>query len=673
MGRNGHAVPEHTLGPLTRVSPGVVTAREGSATADREVATSGAPGSPVEGGPERPARSGAALWLHTAALAAVLVALLAFVGPSSIVVPDEGLYLAQADALSEGDWSVPRQGVDVDRDGEYSRLLPESVMGDSEIPYARHAAYPVVITPAFRLGDYVGTLVVSVLGLWGAAVSAAFIARRLSQGLAVPTLWIVGLGSPLLFYGYVTMGHALAAATAGAAFLGITRWLDDRAWSGLVLGVPALGLTVLLRSEGMIFALGVAGAVGLLSLAARGTRRFDLRSFLTAVLLGCVVVGTYLLDTRITHAVTGTDGYGVNPGAIAMRDSADPVSGSWVSLLRPFAGSWSSGALWVSIAGLALVAASVVLRARSRTTGGRGGSSPQGTGRHLVQRDTTTLGTAPRSTLAIMLLLVGATAAVGMLVDPPWLVTGLFAAFPLLGAGLIQLRRTDLSPPAAAESPAPSVPREPSVLLNRIVLTTLITSAGLVATLYGNGGAAEWGGRFFHLLIPVVAPAAVLGLERGLHVLPDSQGRILSQRHIAMACALGITAALSISALRVQAGIRAEATDTVDGAMGYAGEQSPGEPPLVIVANVSPGGNSRAFWRPTDSTEVLTTIGLERLAPALRRAAELGRDRVIVVTDATTAELDDEVGEVLAASGWSVLDQAATPLGHSNLFTVGAR
>lgn len=593
-----------------------------------------------------PQRALRRLWLHSGALAAVLVAVLVLMGPSSIVVPDEGLYLAQADSLAKGSWSVPRQGVDVDLDGDYSRLLPESVMGDREIPYARHAAYPLVIAPAFWLGDYVGTIVVSLLGLWGAAVSGAFIAWRLGRRLAVPTLWLIGLGSPLLFYGYVTMGHALAAAAAGTAFVGITRWLDDRAWSGLAAGVAALSFTVLLRSEGTIYALGVVAAIGLLSLPARGTRRFERRAFLTAMLLGCAVVATYVLDTRITDAVTGGDGYELNPGAIAMRDSADPLSGSWASLLRPFAGSWDSGALWVTIAAVSLVGASVLLR------------------------------TAKRSTSALVPLCVGAVAAVAMLVNPPWLVTGLFAAFPLLVAGLIQLRRSDLSPSEpseSSESSESSASSTSSELLSRIVLTTLITSAGLVATLYGNGGAAEWGGRFFHLLIPVIAPAAVLGLERGARVLPDPQGRVLSQRRIAIVCALGITAALSISGLRAQAGIRAKATDTVDGAIAYASEGSDDALALVVVANTSPGGNSRAFWRPADSVDVLTTIALEQLGPTLERAAAAGRDRVVVVSDASLGELHREVGDELEASGWSVLDSAATPSGHSNLFTVGAR
>ncbi|MCZ7631299.1 MAG: hypothetical protein M5U19_20615 [Microthrixaceae bacterium] len=107
------------------------------------------------------------------------------------------------------------------------------------------------------------------------------------------------------------------------------------------------------------------------------------------------------------------------------------------------------------------------------------------------------------------------------------------------------------------------------------MLVTLITSAGLVATLYSNGGAAEWGGRFFHLLIPVITPAAVLGLQRGVRGFPDPPDRVLTQRLVAIACTLVVTAALSVSGLRAQGEIRAKAADTVDGTLAYVSRGIP--------------------------------------------------------------------------------------------------
>jgi hypothetical protein len=596
-----------------------------------------------------PERSSRAFWLNAAALAVVLLGVLALMHPRALVVPDEGVYLAQAEALTEGSWSVGRDATDVDTDGALSRLLPEATLGDREVPYARHATYPLLLAPAFRLGDYVGTLVLSVLGLWGAALSGALIARRLDPKLAIPTLWLIGAGSPLLFYGFVTMAHSLAAAAAGFAFLGLTRWLDDHRWSGLAFGVPALLATVGLRSEGTIYALAVAAAVGLLAFVEPGDRdrsdeptgghanghvdpsriaaairRVDVRAVVTSAVIGVSVVGTYVLDTRLDDMITGNDGYGVNPASIATRASADPVSGSWASLLRPFANSWDSSALWVTLAAVLLVAASVVLRRAPR-----------------------------RSRLALVLLMAAGASALAMLVDPPWLVTGMLVTFPLLPAGLIWLRRSDISSSASSR------------VLYRIILVSVIATGGLIATIYANGGAAEWGGRFFQILIPVLTPAAVLGLHRAATTLP------VAERRAATACVVLVTAALSFGALRAQAEIRGDATDTVDGTIAHISSSFPGDSTLVVVAHLDPNGNSRLFWRSDDSIEVLTTLALEALPPALERAAEAGRDHLVVVTDATRSEFEAEVSGDLDEIGWEVLDVSTTPARDSTLVVIG--
>jgi hypothetical protein len=235
----------------------------------------------------------------------------------------------------------------------------------------------------------------------------------------------------------------------------------------------------------------------------------------------------------------------------------------------------------------------------------------------------------------------------------------MLVAFPLLPAGLIWLRGSDLTSHTSSR------------LLYRIVLVSVIAGGGLVATLYANGGAAEWGGRFFQILIPVITPAAVLGLNRAVGEIPATKHQLVSQRRAAVACAVLITAALSVSAVRVQAGIRADAADTVDGTITYVNEESPGEPALVIVANRDPSGNSRLFWRADDSIEVLTTLALEALPPALEEAAAADRDRVVVVTDATSAEFDDEISNHLDEIDWHVLEVSSTPGGDSNLFLVG--
>lgn len=591
------------------------------------------------------------LWLNAAGLLLVLVALLAVMGPEAVAVPDEGVYLAQAHALSDGSWSIPRAATDVDPNGELSRLLPEAILGDTEVPYARHGTYPMLLAPAFWLGDYPGTLVLSMFGLWGAAVSGAFIARRIDPRLGVATLWLIGAGSPLVFYGFVTMAHSLAAAAAGTAFLGITRWLDDRRVSALAYGLPALLATVLLRSEGTVFALAVAATVGLMALgglrsgpdgtgrAVVGTstgpglpgkgstgsgtpgRHLDPRQIVTSATIGAAVVVTYFLDTKLDEAITGIDGYGVNPASIATRSSADPVSGSWASLFRPFAKSWETVNPWVPISVVALIGASAALRL-----------------------------TPSRTRLPMGLLFVAGAAGAALIVDPPWLVTGLLATFPALAAGLLWLRRSDLSSP----------------LLQRIVVTAVIATAGIVATLYSNGGAAEWGGRFFHLLIPVLTPAAVFGLYRA------SRRFTATQRHVAVACVVMVTVALSASALRVQTEIRSEAAAAVQGAIDFANGSSDGRPTLVVVANARPGGNSRAFWRPDPAVEVISTIALERLHPTLEAAQREGREQVVVVTDVGADEFLSEVSAQLGELRWRILGSSSERPGDTELFLLGA-
>ncbi|MCZ7631298.1 MAG: hypothetical protein M5U19_20610 [Microthrixaceae bacterium] len=74
----------------------------------------------------------------------------------------------------------------------------------------------------------------------------------------------------------------------------------------------------------------------------------------------------------------------------------------------------------MSIAAVALVAASLVVR-----SGALPASRPEGPPSHVATRPT-----ASRSTPALVLLMVAAVAALVLLVDPPWLITGMFAAFP---------------------------------------------------------------------------------------------------------------------------------------------------------------------------------------------------------------------------------------------------
>src|SRR5690606_38951901 len=128
-----------------------------------------------------------------------------------VPMPDEGLYSAQAAYLSEGSWEGDRPAVDVDPHGELVPLFIDAVVGDRHIPYYRHPLYPAVLAGFYRVAGTTGLVLASVIGTWLAAVSAARLARRLDPRLTLPTLWLCGAGSPLLYYAYAVIGHAPAA------------------------------------------------------------------------------------------------------------------------------------------------------------------------------------------------------------------------------------------------------------------------------------------------------------------------------------------------------------------------------------------------------------------------------------------------------------------------------
>jgi hypothetical protein len=575
------------------------------------------PGAPSDDGPARFA-SLRVLWLNAAALAAVLLMILVIMRPSSISAVDEGLYLAQTDALTEGSWSIPLQTADVDPEGILHPLLPEVVLGDRVIPYARHSTYPLLLTPLYWIGGYTGTLVLSILGTWGAAVSAAFISRRIKPQYTLWTLWLIGVGSPLLFDAYLTMAHSLIAAAAGVAFLGITRAVDDRRWIALSYGIPALVLTVLLRSEGVVFGIGLGVAIGVMALGPPRSKRLDPPAVALAVGVGIISAATYFVDTRLDHMITGVDGYGINAVRIATRSSADPITGSWASLFRPFGGSWVEAGISVPLGAMAVILAALSLR--------------------LV----------PRRTLLPLGFCIGAAAAaMGVLINQPGLVTGLFAALPVLVAGLIWLNRSDMNQP----------------LVPRALMTAGIAAAATIATIYAEGGATEWGGRFFHILLPILVPLTVLGLDNARQKLTRREAVL------AVSCIAVFTLSMSVSALRWQAETRREIENFTDATIEYTSQVSEGRPPLVLLAGLDADGSARVFWDSPDDFELLPTAGIANLGPILMTVEAAGRSRVIIVSNVSPDELEFVLDGTLDRLGWRILDTAdiETPV----LVTVG--
>lgn len=484
-------------------SPVSTTANSAAAPCDQDrlgrEASQPTPSARSEGGwAFRTVRS---LWFHAVLLTLILVGLALLVNNGQPALPDEGLYTAQADNLAQGGWGIVRPESRMDHGNEFGALVGSTIRGDQTIPYARRPLYPLLITPFWAVGGFFGTMLLSVTGTVVAACTSALIGRRLDPRATFWTFWLVGLGSPLLFDSLVVMGHAAAAGLAGLTGLLTISAMDRQRFSShrALVALGALLFAVLLtliRSEGIIVVGALAAGTSLSALSLRRrSLRCDWVRLAFGVSLGIVGVAAYIANDFWARRITSGAA-----GDIAAGDrSPDVLNAAWTGLVRP----WMIDARFASTALTILLACAVL--------------APL------------TLRFLPKSQLAGLALLgLGAAAAVAHLLEQVILVTGLFAVTPWLVIGLLSLKGKE-------------VVKWPTGLF---LFTAAVSTAAILATTYGEGGAAEWGGRFFHPLIPLLAPVAVLSLVDLCSKLPRRNSIWV------VACIATMTLAVSVSAVR---------------------------------------------------------------------------------------------------------------------------
>lgn len=415
--------------------------------------------------------TGRPLWPHAAGLFVVLVGVALLLGPVARFTSDESAPLLQAQMLADGEgWTVEHPLVGLDPEGTGFFLTYADGGPAAFAPYAKHPVYPLVLVPLTAVGGVLGAVLLSCGGAVLAALAAAGLARRIDAGFAVPALWITGLLSPLFFDAQLVAAHTLGAALCGWA----TWFLLARPRRGIghtLVACLLVAAAVLLRTEAVLFGVALGGAFLVVAVRARRYR-------LVADGLAVMAVGiiTHVLERRWLAEIAG-------PGA-ALATGGVASDGFWSS--RVLAAVWTTvaptgaGAGWtariVVVVGVLVACAGIALRRR-----------------------------APDITAATVLLGLAAIGAlVGVFLPEPDAVSGLLAAFPLLLLGLVLFRREDL--------------RSPEALL--LAATVGGFTALVLATQYDVGGAAEWGGRFLALalplfvvllLIPLVRTAAVLG------------------------------------------------------------------------------------------------------------------------------------------------------------------
>lgn len=542
-------------------------------------------------------RWAAPLWAHAAALAVVLIALVPVVGTGASFSADEGAAIVQARHLSRGDgWIVDHPLPQADPTGKAYPLELSAHGPNGTAPFAKHPLYALMLAGADRLGGVTGMVLLSLAGTLIAAVLAATLGGRLAPGLARPSLWAVGLASPLLFDGYLVIAHTLGAAFAAGAVVMALRGIEgdtegDGEGRGWGRGAPAVvgvagcvAAAVLLRTEAQFWGL----ALGVV-LAAVAVRRRDKLCAVLAVTSAAAAGAARVFEQAWISRILG----GV--GAPALGSSLQPGGGSGLfsdrfdgltlTWLRPSYGGVPRLDLLLVVMLAAVVAGALAVRRRADDKG-----------------------------VVVLLGTVAAAAAVGALVvDPTNVVPGLLVACPLVTAGLVVLRRTTLVSVVA------------QVCLGAFVVFAL----AVAATQYATGGSGEWGGRYFALGLPMLLPVVLLALAQ----LGDRLGRATRQAGLAalVVCCVAMTT-MSLSSLRAAHRLTADLMVSADQA-GLA----TGDPRPVMVA--TRGLIPRMAWGTFDHQRWLLADP-EDLGGLVGRVAATGVNQVVLVSDDLGHDLD---------------------------------
>lgn len=417
-------------------------------------------------------------------------------------------------------------------------------------------------------------------------------------------MWLLGVGSPLLFDAYLVVGHSLAAAFAGVAVLGIAMSVGSKGprsrfstWGWPVLALLSVALLTLVRTEGAIVATALAISVVVTSVHRRNRRfAFEWSRVGLGIAIALTTAATFLINDAWARTIGGSS----TVSAAAANRHPNPINSLWTSVIRPWYPDNRSASVAMGLALLCFLLGAVALRLSSKS-----------------------------QLLGIVLLAVGAGATVVRATQEPSLISGLIAASPWILVGLLSLRLSVLRTSIGAI----------------LAITTLLSMVAILFTSYGEGGAAEWGGRFFHVVLPVVAPLAVCGILALITDLPPTRAMIC-------AGAIGLSAiALGTSALRANATLR-DATRTFQDVVvdRYRSEQAD----LAVLVRPSYTGTSRLLWTLSDEgVELVNAPGLASL-PRLLSDVSPNRDRVMLLTDVP--------GPLLASlfdrsnSRWSVTD-----------------
>jgi hypothetical protein len=211
-----------------------------------------------------------------------------------------------------------------------------------------------------------------------------------------------------------------------------------------------------------------------------------------------------------------------------------------------------------------------------------------------------------RGVITLLAVAAASGAVIALVARPTNIVPGLLVAFPLMVAGFVLVRRSQLT----------GLPAQ------LMFATSVVFALGVIATQWEKGGGGEWGGRYFALTLPVIVPVLLLALRDAGRSLAAPTLRV-TVAALAV-CTVAMTV-MAIGAARNAHQYTAHLVSTID----RAGKSvSATDPVIVTTAPAAP----RLAWNTFDHQRwLLATPG--GLGDLRQRLAAAGVHRYVVVTD----------------------------------------
>ena len=251
--------------------------------------------------PRGSARSWPAL-VHVALLAAVYAGVIAAGSADAWSGSDAGGKVATVRSMADdGSWhpDVGYWAETADPAGQFHPLIKTARHGDD---WVQVTSLPLVYAavPLWRLGGSTAILLLPALGALAAAWSARAVARNLGATTGWSAFWLVGAGSPVLFYAGDFWEHAPALGLFVGAVALLTRPEVGR--RDVLLAGAMAGAAAVLRAElGLYLAAFAVGAIAITEL-----RRFWIRRAQLAGRAAAAAAAVVIANTVLERAVVGS-------------------------------------------------------------------------------------------------------------------------------------------------------------------------------------------------------------------------------------------------------------------------------------------------------------------------------------------------------------------------------